>query len=107
MLYYLNYDPAVDKRYVLAYDEKKNGIRYCGKYVLLYQSAISVNAVYKTRIEALRAWGAYSSKQVYMPDGTVVSPCEVFHHDYFAKNIFIPWDDVIGEVWSGRRYLIK
>lgn len=59
MLYYLNYNPAEDKRYVLAYDEEKHGKAQVvdDHTVFLYHRSI-------------KAWGEYSVKPVIMPDGT-------------------------------------
>ena len=71
MLYYLNYNPAEDKRYVLAYDEEKHGKAqvFDDHTVFLYHRAIIADAVYNTEAEALKAWGEYSVKPVSMPDG--------------------------------------
>ena len=92
MLYYLNYNPAEDKRYVLAYDEEKHGKAQVvnGHTVFLYHRSIIVDAVYNTEAEALKAWGGWSTKPVVMPDGEEIIPAYFFGHGNIY-NIFIPW----------------
>lgn len=102
MLYYLNYNPAEDKRYVLAYDEEKHGkAQVVGDHtVFLYHRSIIVDAVYNTEAEALKAWGEWSTKPVVMPDGEEVIPADFFGHENIY-NVFIPWSCVRGEKWPG------
>ena len=102
MLYYLNYNPAENKRYVLAYDEEKHGKAQVvnGHTVLLYYRSIIVDAVYNTEAEALKAWGEWSTKPVVMPDGEETIPAYFFGHGNIY-NVFIPWACVQGEKWPG------
>lgn len=102
MLYYINYNPAEDKRYVLAYDEEKHGKAQVvnGHTVFLYHHSIIVDAVYNTEAEALKAWGKYSAKPVIMPDGEEIIPAYFFGHGNIY-NIFISWACVQGEKWPG------
>ena len=102
MLYYLNYNPAEDKRHVLAYDEEKHGKAQVvsGHTVFLYHRSIIVDDVYNTEAEALKAWGEWSTKPVVMPDGEEVIPAYFFGHGNIY-NIFIPWACVQGEKWPG------
>ena len=102
MLYYINYNPAEGKRYVLAYDEEK-----CGKAqivndhtVFLYHRSIIINAVYNTEAEALKAWGEWSVKPVILPDGEEINPAYFFGHGNIY-NVFISWAYVRGEKWPG------
>lgn len=102
MLYYLNYNPAEDKRYVLTYDEEKHGKAQVvnGHTVFLYHRSIIVDAVYNTEAEALKAWGEWSTKPVVMPDGEETIPAYFFGHGNIY-NVFIPWTCVQGEKWPG------
>lgn len=102
MLYYINYNPAEDKRYVSAYDEEKHGKAQVvnGHTVFLYYRSIIVDAVYNTEAEALKAWGEYSTKPVIMPDGEEIIPAYFFGHGNIY-NVFIPWACVRGEKWPG------
>lgn len=91
MLYYINYyNPAEDKRYVLAYDEGKHGKAQVvnGHTVFLYHRSIIVDAVYNTEAEALKAWGEWSVKPVIMPDGEETIPAYFFGHGNIY-NVFI------------------
>jgi hypothetical protein len=102
MLYYLNYNPAENKRYVLAYDEEKHGKAQVvnDHTVFLYYRSIIVDAVYNTEAEALKAWGEWSTKPVVMPDGKETIPAYFFGHENIY-NVFIPWTWVQGEKWPG------
>ena len=102
MLYYLNYNPAEDKRYVLAYDEAKHGKAQVvnGHTVFLYHRSIIVDAVYNTEAEALKAWGEWSTKPVVMPDEEEIIPAYFFGHGNIY-NVFISWACVQGEKWTG------
>lgn len=102
MLYYINYNPAENKRYVLAYDEEKYGKAQVvnDHTVFLYHRSIIVNAVYNTEAEALKAWDEWSVKPVIMPDGEETIPAHFFGHGNIY-NIFIPWACVQGEKWPG------
>lgn len=102
MLYYINYNPAEGKRYVLAYDEEKyRKAQIINDHtVFLYHRSIIVNAVYNTEAEALKAWGEWSVKPVIMPDGEEVIPAYFFGHENIY-NVFIPWACVQGEKWPG------
>lgn len=102
MLYYINYNPAEDKRYVLAYDEEKHGKAQVvnDHTVFLFHRSIIVNAVYNTEDEALKAWGEWSVKPVIMPDGEETIPAYFFGHGNIY-NVFIPWICVRGEKWPG------
>ncbi len=102
MLYYTNYNPVEDKRYVLAYDEEKHGKAQIinNHTVFLYHHSIIVNAIYNTEVEALKSWGEYSKKPVIMPDKTEEIPAYFFGHGNIY-NIFIPWTDIQGEKWPG------
>lgn len=102
MLYYTNYNPVENKRYVLAYDEEKHGKAQVinGYTVFLYHRSIIVNAVYNTEAEALKAWGEWSVKPVVMPDGKETIPAYFFGHGNIY-NVFISWACVQGEKWPG------
>lgn len=103
MLYYTNYDPAENKRYVLAYDEEKHGKAQVinDHTVFLFHRSIIVNAVYNTEIEALKSWGEYSAKPVIMSDGKNEEiPAYFFNHGNIY-NVFISWACVQGEKWPG------
>lgn len=102
MLYYINYNPAEGKRYVLPYDEEKHGKAQVinDHTVFLFHRSIIVNTVFNTEVEALKAWGEYSTKPVTMPDGEEVIPAYFFGHGNIY-NIFIPWTYVQGEKWPG------
>lgn len=102
MLYYINYNPAENKRYVLAYDEEKHGKAQIvnNHTVFLFHRSIIVSAVYNTEIEVLKAWGEYSTKPVTMPDGEEIIPAYFFGHGNIY-NIFIPWTCIQGEKWPG------
>ena len=80
MLYYINYNPAEGKRYVLAYDEERHGKAQVinDHTVFLYHRSKIVNAVFNTKAEALKAWGEYSEKPVIMPDGREEIPAHFF-----------------------------
>lgn len=102
MLYYNDYSPAKEKRYILAYDEEKHGKAQVvnDHTVLLYHRSIIVNAVYNTEAEALKAWGEWSVKPVIMPDEEEIIPAYFFEHGNIY-NVFIPWAYVQGEKWPG------
>lgn len=102
MLYYTSYNPAENKRYVLAYDEEKHGkAQVINNYtVFLYHRSIIVNAVYNAEVEALKAWGEWSVKPVIMPNGEEIIPAYFFGHGNIY-NVFIPWSCVQGEKWPG------
>lgn len=102
MLYYINYNPAEGKRYVLTYNEEKHGKAQVinNHTVFLYHRSIIVDAVYNTEAEALKAWGEWSAKPVIMPDGEEIIPAYFFGHGNIY-NIFIPWACVQGEKWPG------
>ena len=102
MLYYINYNPAEDKRYVLTYDDEKHGKAQAvnNHTVFLYHRSIIVSAIYKTEAEALKTWGEWSTKPVIMPDGREVIPAYFFGHGNIY-NVFIPWACVQGEKWPG------
>ena len=91
MLYYINYNPAENKRYVLPYDEEKFGKAQVvnDHTVFLYHRSIIVNAIYNTGAEALKAWGKWSIKPVIMPDGKEIIPAYFFGHGNIY-NVFIP-----------------
>lgn len=102
MLYYTNYSPAENKRYVLAYDEEKHGkAQVINDYtVFLYHRSIVVNVVYNTEAEALKSWGEWSVKPVIMPNGEEIIPAYFFGHGNIY-NVFIPWACVQNEKWPG------
>ena len=102
MLYYINYNPAEDKRYVLTYDEEKYGKAQVvnDHTVFLFHRSIIVSAVYNTEVEAMKALGEWSIKPVTMPDGEEIIPAYFFGHGNI-DNIFIPWACVQGEKWPG------
>lgn len=102
MLYYTNYNPAENKRYVLAYDEEKHGKAQVvnNHTVFLYHRSIIVNAVYNTEAEALKAWGEWSVKPVILSDGEEIIPAYFFGHGNIY-NVFISWACVRGEKWPG------
>lgn len=102
MLYYNDYNPAEEKRYVIAYDEEKHGKAQVinDHTVFLYHRSIIVNAVYNTEAEALKAWGEYSEKPVIMSNGEEIIPAYLFGHENIY-DVFIPWACVQGEKWPG------
>ena len=102
MLYYINYNPAENKRYVLTYDEEKHGKAQVvnDHTVFLYHRSIIVDAVYNTEAEALKVWGEWSTKPVVMPNGEETIPAYFFGHGNIY-NIFVPWACVRGEKWPG------
>lgn len=102
MLYYINYNPAENKRYVLAYVEEKYGKAQVvnDHTVFLYHRSIIVNAVYNTEAEALKACGEWSVKPVIMPNGEEIIPAYFFGHGNIY-NVFIPWACVQSEKWPG------
>lgn len=102
MLYYTNYSPAENKRYVLAYDEEKHGKAQVinDHTVFLYHRSIIVNVVYNTEVEALKSWGEWSAKPVIMPNGEEIIPAYFFGHGNIY-NVFIPWACVQNEKWPG------
>lgn len=98
MKYYCEYNPATDTRRVVAYDDERHGIRYAAGRVWLYNSAVCVRAVYDMPEGALQAWGEDSSKPVVMPDGSIVRPVDFFHPDQAARDVFVLWSDIRGEL---------
>ena len=102
MLYYINYNPAEDNRYVLTYDEEKYGKAQVinDHTVFLFHRSIIVSAVYNTEVEAMKALGEWSIKPVTMPDGEEIIPAYFFGHGNIY-NVFIPWACVQGEKWPG------
>ena len=104
MLYYINYNPAENKRYVLAYDEEKYGKAQVvnDHTVFLFHRSIIVSAVYNTEVEAMKAWGEWSIKPVIMPNGEEIIPAYFFGHgNIYDYDVFIPWACVQGEKWPG------
>lgn len=102
MLYYIDYNPEKDKRYVLAYDAEKYGTprKVSHNTIFLYNNTLIVNGVYNTEAEALKAWGEYTEKPVTMPDGMEEIPARFFGREKIY-NVFIPWSCVQGERWPG------
>ena len=101
MLYYGEYSNG--RRYVRAYDEEKYGAsRIVGNTVFLYHNTVcgSADGIFSTEEEALASWGKYSNKPVIMPDGSDVIPAQYFGNDT-PESVFIPWDMVRGELWTG------
>lgn len=98
MKYYCEYNPATDTRRVVAYDEERHGIRYAVGRVWLYNGAVCVSCVYDTPEGAMQAWGENSRKPVTMPDGYTASPVDFFHPDRDARDVFVSWADIRGEV---------
>lgn len=101
MLFYGKYENG--KRYICAYDEKKNGSPrvVSDSLTFLYYSSIVVNRVYKTEREAMAdSWGKYSNESVILPDGTETTPARYFDTENI-NGVFIPWNDVEGELWPG------
>lgn len=101
MLFYGKYENG--KRYICAYDEEKHGSPrvVSNSMTFIYYNSISVNRVYKTEQEAMAgSWGKYSSKPVIMPDGTETTPTRYFGTEDI-NDVFIPWNDVKGELWPG------
>lgn len=101
MLFYGKYENG--KRYICAYDEKKNGSPrvVSDSLTFLYYSSIVVNRVYKTEREAMMgSCGKYSNESVILPDGTETTPARYFSTEN-ASDVFIPWNDVKGELWPG------
>lgn len=57
MLYHASYNPAENKRYILAYNEEKHGLPRVvtsQHTTFLYRGAVNVSAVYSTTSEALK-----------------------------------------------------
>lgn len=102
MLYYINYNPAEDKRYVLTYDEEKYGKAQVinDHTVFLFHRSIIVSAIYNTEVEAMKALGEWSVKPVIMPNGEEIIPAYFFGHGNIY-NVFIPWACVQCEKWPG------
>ena len=101
MLYYG--ECSNGRRYVREYDEEKHGApRVVGKSAFLYHSAVIVSKenIFTNEKSAIASWGKYSNKPVIMPDGSEVTPAQYFGNDTTA-DVFIPWDLVRGELWSG------
>ena len=105
MLYHASYNPAENKRYILAYNEKKHGLPRVvtsQHIIFLYRGAVNVSAVYSTASEALKKeWGKWSKKPVIMPDGREVVPAYFFGRKNNYDDVFIPWACVRGEKWPG------
>lgn len=101
MFYYCSFEYG--HRYVVAYDETKHGVpRRTGNRVFLAHGAISVPAVYTSCTEALSSYGKYSTRPVFMPDGSKIVPAKYFGHcKELVKDVFIPWSCVRGEKWPG------
>lgn len=98
MLFYGKYENG--RRYICAYDEKKNGLRQVGKIFFLYNNAVVCRAVYNTEAEAVASYGRYNARTVVMPDGTETTPARYFGTED-VNDVFIPWYDVKGELWPG------
>lgn len=100
MIYYYN-SFENGKRRIIKYDENISGnIRHCGKRIFLYHNAVSVVEIFNSLDEAIKAWGAYKTYEIILPDGTITTLAR-----YFNKNIndvFIPYSMVRGEVWPGK-----
>lgn len=80
MKFYLEFDKV---RYVKAYDIA-NGVRNFGTWkcpdkVMIYNNSKTVNKLFDTIEEALAAWGEWSEKPVFLPNGSVAIPAEYLH----------------------------